>query len=165
MLRAILKIAVVGAVIFGGLMLVPDKLKQSATTGVKAVLSDLVPEPVKDKIEEVVLSPSERRAKLLKDLDSNIESIREKLSSFTAPKAGSPTPAQAQQIIEQELEKTENIIKKLEDANEKQGVVNKVTSKIYETVTGSNGESSSRSNPPEIKDKDIPAVCSTYCAP
>ena len=159
MLRAILKLSIVGVIIFGGLTLIPDEIKQSATSVVRAVINDFIPETVKDKIEEVILSPTERRTRLLKDLDNNIDSIKKKLSSLTSPEYSNP---QNIAPIKEEIKEVEKIIKKLDSANNKQSAVNKVTSKIYSTVTGSKEETSTKTIQNET---DLASTCASYCAP
>lgn len=124
MLGTILKVGVVIALVVGATFLIPDGIKQSATSGVKNVLSGIIPESAKEKIRTVTLSPEEKRAELLKQLEENIEKLKEGIS-------GNATSTAAET-----LEETEQLIEKIKDANEKQGVVNKITTKIYSELTG-----------------------------
>ncbi|MDP2704001.1 MAG: hypothetical protein Q8P01_02140 [bacterium] len=124
MLATILKVGVVIALIAGATFLIPDGIKQNATSGVKSVLSGIIPESAKEKIEKITLSPEEQRAKLLEQLENNIEKLKEGI-------LGNATSTAAETI-----EETKGLVEKIKDANEKQGVVNRITTKIYDELTG-----------------------------
>lgn len=127
MLGTILKVGVVIALVAGATFLIPDGIKQGATSGVKKVLSGILPESTKEKIETITLSPEERRAKLLSQLEENIEKLKNGLLENTTSTAEDTAKT---------LEETEQLIEKIKEANEKQGIVNKITTKIYDELTG-----------------------------
>ena len=124
MLGTILKVGVVIALVAGATFLIPDGIKQSATSGVKNVLSGIIPESAKEKIKAVTLSPEERRAELLKQLEENIENLKKNVLENTTSTAAKT------------LKETEQLVEKIKEANEKQGIVNKITTKIYDEITG-----------------------------
>ena len=124
MLGTILKVGVVIALVAGATFLIPDGIKQSATSGVKNVPSGIIPESAKEKIKAVTLSPEERRAELLKQLEENIENLKKNVLENTTSTAAKT------------LKETEQLVEKIKEANEKQGIVNKITTKIYDEITG-----------------------------
>lgn len=127
MLGTILKIGVVIALVAGATFLIPDGIKQSATSGVKNILSDILPESAKEKIETITFSPEERRAKLLGQLEENIEKLKNGLLENATGTAEDTAKT---------LEETEQLVEEIKETNKKQGIVNKITTKIYDEITG-----------------------------
>ena len=147
MLATILKIGVVIALIIGATYLVPDDIKKSATSGIKNTISKITPDSVKEKIDPIIFTPTQRRQKLIEQLEKNIEDIRKELGLPTKTNDEEGETLEPlnpeQKELAQKLQETETILKKLQDINEEQGLVNKVTTGIYETITGEGSENTS----------------------
>ncbi|MAF79657.1 hypothetical protein CL629_01105 [bacterium] len=151
MLATILKIGVVIALIIGATYLVPDDIKKSATSGIKNTISKITPDSVKEKIEPIIFTPAQRREKLIEQLEKNIEDIKKELGLPTqtddAEEGEVPKPVdREQEELAQKLQETKTILKKLQDINDEQGLVNKVTTNLYKTATGEGNKNSSTTN-------------------
>ncbi|MEK7479591.1 MAG: hypothetical protein AAB634_03610 [Patescibacteria group bacterium] len=152
MLKGILKLLFIIGLVVGATYLIPDNVKKNTASKLQGALSNIVPESVKEKVRPVVFTPAERRQKLLEQLDKNIESIKAGLAKTSAAKtaregagknASSTEKTEEEQAPEdliQKLDETKKIIEEIEEINNEGGVVNKVTTKIYKSVTGGNTE-------------------------
>ena len=149
MIRGILKIILIIGLVYGATYLIPKDARQKAVSKLGSMISAITPASVKEKMEPVIFSPAQRRQKLLNQLQKNIESIK---TDFTASKPANKTgenttssedmmpQEQTPEEIIQTLEETKKIIEEIQEINNDQGVVNKVTTKIYKTVTGGETE-------------------------
>ncbi|MDP3725136.1 MAG: hypothetical protein Q8R20_01560 [Nanoarchaeota archaeon] len=154
MLGGILKILFIIGLIMGVTYLIPDDVKKNVASKLGGTISNALPKSVKEKMEPIVFSPAERRQKLLDQLEKNIESIKAGLAKSGEKTSSSAKPAPESETTEeitQKLEETEKIIKKIQEMNKDQGVVNKVTTKIYKSVTGGSATSTNETCPSENK--------------
>ncbi len=151
MLRGILKILVIMGLVYGATYLIPKDAREKALSRLGNLISAITPASVKEKMEPVIFSPMERRQKLLDQLEKNIETIKSGISKTAAPgNATAADPANpdtqkneeppAPEELVRTLEETQKIIEEIEEINDEQGVVNKVTTKIYKSVTGGGSE-------------------------
>ena len=105
MFRKLIQLALIVGVVGVGVHFTPDDIKQNATTKVSAILSQVIPNTVEEKIKDAVSplihTPIQRRAELLTKLRANIAKIKGELSG------GTSASSETQTTLLEELEETE----------------------------------------------------------
>lgn len=131
-MKHIFRALIIIAVVWGILKILPAETKRAVGEKTKDVFSFIVPEKAREKLEPIFLSPIERRAKIISQLDKNVASIEEALN---AENASSSILAEKRKEILEIIGETKDEIAKLNDANKDQGVLNKITSGAFQAVS------------------------------
>lgn len=124
-------------VIAVGVIVVFNFLPAGTKEKVLALLSSLIPNIVEEKIQEkiepiidpIIYSPVERREKLLTQLKNDVAEIKAELIERPKEQLGT-----VEEIVKK-IEESEKIIEKIQDANEEQGIINKVTTTVIQKAT------------------------------
>ena len=135
-MRIILRVFIIIAVVWGILRLTPAETKKTIAEKAGGFFSFIAPDKAKDKLGSIFLSPIERRAKIISQLEKNIASIEE---AFDAEKTSSSMPAKEREAILEVIGKTKDEIAKLNETNKDQGIVNKITSGVFHAVSNALG--------------------------
>jgi len=96
-------------------------------------VTGIVPETIKKQVEELVLTPPEKRAKILTELKNNLANaqniIAEKITDAVKPE-------EAKNKLAAIIKKAEDLIQELESRNEDASVTNVITSKLADKLIG-----------------------------
>lgn len=139
---------------------IPKDVRISARNKVLTALARITPESVKQKIEPLIETPIERRTELIKQLNENINLIKNSLGNKTLTVASSsktlasaPTSSGGLNVwsanslsssdIIKKLEESQKLLADLEKASGAQSVTNKITTSIFSAITGSSNQSNS----------------------
>ena len=92
-----------------------------AETKIKGIetITGIVPESVKEKVEELVLTPPEQRGKIINSLETNLENLK-----------SDPTNGQARELIKN----SEELITKLKEKNKAASLTEILSNKIAERL-------------------------------
>ncbi|OGY62889.1 MAG: hypothetical protein A2745_01995 [Candidatus Harrisonbacteria bacterium RIFCSPHIGHO2_01_FULL_44_13] len=93
-------------------------------------VSEIVPDPIKEKIESLVSTPAQRRLKLLEKLETALSEIKNNVAEDAAI-----NPENVGKIMDK-IGESEKIISQIEKTNEESSVINKVTTAVIDKTTG-----------------------------
>ena len=110
---------------------------------------DLLSDEMKNRLASILLTPQERRIRLINDLENKLDSLKNVVGVENDSEAESENEAIT--IISE----VESIVEKIKENNEDPGIVNTATTKIIEeikeevkqAITSENSNQSSSSNP------------------
>lgn len=130
-MKLILKTLIIIAVVWGILKLMPAETKKAIGKKTGEVFSFIVPKQAREKLDPIFLSPAERRTKIISQLEKNIASIEE---VFRTGETSSTMSAEKKEEALETIREAKNEIAKLNDANKDQGVVNRITSGVFQAA-------------------------------
>ena len=122
MLRIFINLIILAVGVLVVFYIMPDSLKEKALALLSAIIPDVIEKKIEGKLEPIIYTPTERRAKLLDKLDTNLKEVKSIISKENIQ-------ANAKQIIEK-IAESEEIISKIEKTNDDPGTINKVTTSI-----------------------------------
>jgi len=111
------------AVIFAIFYFLPTDIKLK---GIETV-TGIVPESIKEDVQELILTPPEKRDKILRELKKSLEKLDEIDSSNKTPEA-------VLDEIKTEIKKTKKIAENLKDINNDASITDIITKKLIEKL-------------------------------
>ncbi len=123
-LFSLILIAVIAVIV---VYFLPGTTKEKILTRATGIIPEEIREKVKEKTEELILTPPEQREKLIAQLEDKITRLRET----------SPTPA-----VHTIIQETESVIAKLKEKNDDASLTSIVTQKIVEQFIGEEKQTS-----------------------
>lgn len=151
MFRFLFRLLVIIAIIYAIFHFMPRVWKDKIRGFFSSFIEPVVPVSVRKAIEPYVLSPAERRKRLIAQLDQNLERIKgEVLGAASARTSSGGEPAGAVSgsgpagTLIEELASSQEILKEIEATNSP-NVVQKITSSVMTTITKTLGLAPSES--------------------
>ena len=135
-MKFIFRTLIIVAVIWGIFKFIPVETKKAVGEKTGEILSSILPEKVKEKLDPILLSPIERRAEIISQLDKNVAAIEKALNTEGA---SSSMPAEEREAALKIIGETKDKLAQLSEANKNQGIVNKITSGVFQAVSGALG--------------------------
>lgn len=124
-LKVVFSVILAIIIIFIIIYFLPSDIK---VKGLQAI-TGVVPESIKKEVEELVLTPPEKRAKILKELESRLADALKTIST-------EETKEKISEELKTQIEEARNLVKKLEEKNNDSSLTNMVTSKLADKLIG-----------------------------
>ena len=133
MVRLIASLIVSAVVVAGIYYFNPWGVKEKAAETISEL--DFLPESVRNKAEEILLTPPQRREKIIQQLEDSLDDVK----TFIKDQSRNSPPE-----VKAAIAKTEKLIAQLKDANVESNALNTTATKIAEgiktSVTSSNSD-------------------------
>lgn len=129
-MRIISSLLITIIVIVAAYYLNPFGLKQKAADSISEL--GFIPDDIKTKIEGVLLSPKERRERLITKLENNLANLKTSLASSQSSTNGIEAQISSNAITI--IEESEKLLQEIKESNEDPGLVNTAATKIIEEI-------------------------------
>ncbi|MDP2695841.1 MAG: hypothetical protein Q8O87_01150 [bacterium] len=115
-------------VVLAFVYLVPPDTKLKISDSITDL--EFLPQDIKDKAENILLTPAQRREKLINKLDGALAGLLDELT----PEMQESLPAPLREALRASVQESTNILEKIKAINTDPGPINTATAKIVEEI-------------------------------